>query len=567
MEHALTANRHRKRPRLPAPHRPPLDRRHRPGRHRTHPKKTSATAKAPSLRRPRRGLHHLEIFATTDQYEDLITVMNTATNPRTTTPTTTGCRSDASAEGPGHEDTGHEDTARGERRGHRPRERRQQRRQRRSRPRDGLQRPRPGTGPGPPHPRPTTPRRPRRRHAKQPSPPAPCPPPADSAPRSWSPSATGTCSTASTPPPPNGPRYAPNANRPDTRPTDQHPANKHPLAGHHQPANRPGHLADRPGHVTAHRTRPARHPPGHVAAQRAEPEPGTPDTSQATEPEPRTGTGTDFPAASTPDAAPPGIHRPGTGLFGTPTGSGTFTYTGPVTASTIRKIACDADIIPVLLGSRRTHPRHRPHNPDLPTPHPQSPHRPRPRLRLPQLHHPRTLVRSPPHHLLVTRRTHQHRQRRPPLHPPPPPHPQRTMENPHQHRHPLVHPPTPHRPHAKNPDATTTTEHEPAHTAGKGRATPLSTCKIDLYARVRGPDPQRESTASWWIPACRDLSVLGGSLTSSPKNRKRPAPQSRDQALPVKRCLQRYASCQPLPSVNVATRVPTPVCSEFEGSS
>ena len=34
-----------------------------------------------------------------------------------------------------------------------------------------------------------------------------------------------------------------------------------------------------------------------------------------------------------------------------PTGSGTFTYTGPVTASTIRKIACDADIIPVLLGS------------------------------------------------------------------------------------------------------------------------------------------------------------------------------------------------------------------------
>jgi hypothetical protein len=33
-------------------------------------------------------------------------------------------------------------------------------------------------------------------------------------------------------------------------------------------------------------------------------------------------------------------------------GSGTFTYTGPVTASTIRKIACDADIIPVLLGSQ-----------------------------------------------------------------------------------------------------------------------------------------------------------------------------------------------------------------------
>jgi hypothetical protein len=40
------------------------------------------------LRRPRRGLHHLEIFATADQYEHLLTVMNTATNPRT--PPTTG---------------------------------------------------------------------------------------------------------------------------------------------------------------------------------------------------------------------------------------------------------------------------------------------------------------------------------------------------------------------------------------------------------------------------------------------------------------------------------------------
>jgi hypothetical protein len=36
------------------------------------------------IRKPRHGLHHLEIFATTDQYEHLLTVMNTATNPRTT---------------------------------------------------------------------------------------------------------------------------------------------------------------------------------------------------------------------------------------------------------------------------------------------------------------------------------------------------------------------------------------------------------------------------------------------------------------------------------------------------
>nr|WP_284751399.1 HNH endonuclease signature motif containing protein [Arthrobacter sp. efr-133-R2A-120] len=35
------------------------------------------------LRRPKHGLQHLEIFATQDQYEHLLTVMNTATNPRT----------------------------------------------------------------------------------------------------------------------------------------------------------------------------------------------------------------------------------------------------------------------------------------------------------------------------------------------------------------------------------------------------------------------------------------------------------------------------------------------------
>jgi hypothetical protein len=41
------------------------------------------------LHHKRGGLHHLEIRATTDQYEVLTTVMNTATNPRTTTPDTT----------------------------------------------------------------------------------------------------------------------------------------------------------------------------------------------------------------------------------------------------------------------------------------------------------------------------------------------------------------------------------------------------------------------------------------------------------------------------------------------
>ena len=35
------------------------------------------------IRKPRHGLHHLEIFATAEQFEHLLTVMNTATNPRT----------------------------------------------------------------------------------------------------------------------------------------------------------------------------------------------------------------------------------------------------------------------------------------------------------------------------------------------------------------------------------------------------------------------------------------------------------------------------------------------------
>ncbi|MGO4474599.1 DUF222 domain-containing protein, partial [Arthrobacter sp. M-10] len=38
------------------------------------------------LRRPRHGLAHVEIFATTEQYEHLLTVMNTATNPRNRIP-------------------------------------------------------------------------------------------------------------------------------------------------------------------------------------------------------------------------------------------------------------------------------------------------------------------------------------------------------------------------------------------------------------------------------------------------------------------------------------------------
>ncbi|WP_156642422.1 HNH endonuclease signature motif containing protein, partial [Arthrobacter sp. B6] len=41
----------------------------------------------------------------------------------------------------------------------------------------------------------------------------------------------------------------------------------------------------------------------------------------------------------------------GTGTTATGTGTGNFVFTGPVAATTLRKIACDADIIPALLGT------------------------------------------------------------------------------------------------------------------------------------------------------------------------------------------------------------------------
>lgn len=49
------------------------------------------------IRKPRHGLHRLEIFATTDQYEHLLTAMNAATNPRTTVSTETGTGAEAEA--------------------------------------------------------------------------------------------------------------------------------------------------------------------------------------------------------------------------------------------------------------------------------------------------------------------------------------------------------------------------------------------------------------------------------------------------------------------------------------
>ncbi len=58
------------------------------------------------LRQRRRGLHHLEIFATPDQYEHLLTVMNTATNPRTHPTTEAGNTDTTGASDTSGSDTG-----------------------------------------------------------------------------------------------------------------------------------------------------------------------------------------------------------------------------------------------------------------------------------------------------------------------------------------------------------------------------------------------------------------------------------------------------------------------------
>ncbi|MDP9904149.1 HNH endonuclease signature motif containing protein [Arthrobacter bambusae] len=54
------------------------------------------------IRKPRHGLHHLEIFATAEQYETLATAMNTATNPRLQHTTDTDAADDGAADTGAH---------------------------------------------------------------------------------------------------------------------------------------------------------------------------------------------------------------------------------------------------------------------------------------------------------------------------------------------------------------------------------------------------------------------------------------------------------------------------------
>jgi hypothetical protein len=261
----------------------------------------------------RGGLHHLEIRATTDQYEVLTTVMNTATNPRTTTPDTTNCGSDSSHEGTSPDSGSGSDS--------------------------------------------------------------------DSAANSDSAAVDlDAVFNAATP--------APDLDRrtlAQQRLDGLVGASKAALAAGTLPAtgglrpqvmvtvgyrdllnsietaaaqgprydrNRPGNQQTDSARPTSTPWQPTINPPtGPGIWQTSDPEPvaGTsPDTWPTSEPQPEPGTGPNTRQSVTTLS---GLNWPGTPLSGTATGSGTFTYTGPVTASTIRKIACDADIIPVLLGS------------------------------------------------------------------------------------------------------------------------------------------------------------------------------------------------------------------------
>ncbi|MDQ1056744.1 hypothetical protein QFZ23_000645 [Arthrobacter globiformis] len=247
------------------------------------------------LHHKRGGLHHFEVHATTDQFEVLTTIMNTATNPRTTTPNTTHRGSDGSAESTGPDNS-------------------------------------PGNGSSG----------------------------SDSNSGSSSGSDGGSAAAANLDAVFNAPAPVPDLDL-DRRTRPQQlldglvggckaalAAGTLPTTGGLRPqvmvtvsyqdllnsiqttaAQGPRYNKNRPT------TRPGTQPTG-------------PDTWHTSEPQPDPGTdphpspGTDF----------AGINWTGAALPGTPTtGSGTFTYTGPVTASTIRKIACDADIIPILLGT------------------------------------------------------------------------------------------------------------------------------------------------------------------------------------------------------------------------
>ncbi|BCW50563.1 hypothetical protein StoSoilB13_29050 (plasmid) [Arthrobacter sp. StoSoilB13] len=234
------------------------------------------------IRKPRHGLHHLEIFATTEQYETLTTAMNTATNPRLTTATNT-----ATGEGnvtgetnesvDGNVDGQAPGTVHGSDRGSEPAGPDLDRRSRAQKLLDGL---------------------------------------------------VGACGVALT----TGKLPANGGLRPQVTVTINH----HDLFQQLTRTAPPGAAPT---------------PHGAAATQTTRPGPGTED--------PRPGAATPPGATATPHgaaASPPGAAatqttRPGPGPQHPRLSSGSATFAGPMHPNTIRKIACDADILPVLLGS------------------------------------------------------------------------------------------------------------------------------------------------------------------------------------------------------------------------
>ncbi len=115
----------------------------------------------------------------------------------------------------------------------------------------------------------------------------------------------------------------------------------------------------------------------------------------------------------------------------------------PIPGSVLRRLLCDADILPIILGSDGI-PLDVGRTQRLVTPTIRAALEPtRPRLRLPRLRQTTHQLPRPPHPTLVERRHHRPTQPRPTL--PPPPQPHRTQPPP-QHR-PLAHPPQRTHPH------------------------------------------------------------------------------------------------------------------------
>jgi len=296
------------------------------------------------LHHKRGGLHHLEIRATTDQYEVLATVMNTATNPRTTTPnTTTSAKTD---NGNNNDSSGGDSTAAGT-------SQQGTSQQGNGSSGDGGTSSADGTiaaavdpdaAFNAPTPEPDLDRRTLAQQRLD-----------------GLIGASKAALAAGTLPTTGGlrPQIMVTLGYRDLLNSIQTTANRGPRY-----ASKENHTRNQPTETNGWQPSGPELLPGTWQTRQPRPEPDTStDAPQTVQPDTLTGNRPSTNATSTniTGTNPPGINRSGTDLLATPlpgrptgavTGSGTFTYTGPVTASTIRKIACDADIIPILLGSQ-----------------------------------------------------------------------------------------------------------------------------------------------------------------------------------------------------------------------